>query len=88
MMSVALYKKFFASAGAQIQDDKGIYLETVYTDIILQNAIKTRNFPVYPRIVGLSASTGETYSFIEWKSRIKDLLSKLNFYGKIKPLKG
>lgn len=88
IMPIELFKKYFLNVKEQVKDDEGIYLENIYTNIILKNAVNTRNFPLYPRINGLSASTGERYSFIEWKSKIKDILSKLNFYGKIKPLKG
>ena len=88
MMPIELFKQYFLDAKEQIMDDEGIFLETVYTNRILQKDINTKNFPLYPRIIGQSGSSGESYSFIEWKSKIKDMLSKLNFYGRIKPSKG
>lgn len=88
MIPIELFKQYFLDAKEEIMDDEGIFLETVYTNRILQKDIKTKNFPIYPRIIGQSGSSGESYSFIEWKSKIKDILSKINFYGRIKPSKG
>ncbi len=80
----AMPKKQFVShfkySYEKVQDEQGVFLETVYTDILLKNSIHVTNFPRYPRITGISGSNGITYNYTEWKCKIRDILSKLDFY--------
>ncbi|WP_286080057.1 hypothetical protein [Parablautia intestinalis] len=79
-MPVSQFKTCFLNVYEQVMDEQGIFLETVYTGILQDNKIKVTNFPRYPRIVGISGSGGITYGYTEWKCRIRDVLSRLNFY--------
>lgn len=79
-MPVSLFRQLFLEAYKQVDDRKGKYLEIVYTGVLSENGIKVRNFPRYPRMVGMSASTGADYVYTEWKCKIKDVLSKFNYY--------
>ena len=79
-MPVRVFKEFFMRGYDQVMDDEGMILEKLYTRILLRNNIKVANFPRYPRITGTSGSGGLTYSYTEWKCRIKDVLSQINFY--------
>lgn len=79
-MSVEQFEKFFLKAYGRVNDEHGTYLEHVYTEILKQHRIKVSNFPCYPRIRGISGSGGVLYDYTEWKCRIKDLLSRLNYY--------
>lgn len=79
-MPIAGFRKYFLEQYKKVHDDKGIYLEYVYTEVLKSNKIKVYNFPAYPRIRGLSGSVGIPYDYTEWKCKIKDLLSKINYY--------
>lgn len=79
-MPVRQFQEFFMNCYDRVMDAEGIYLETVYTQILKEHAIDVHNFPRYPRITGVSGSGGLTYSYTEWKCRIKDVLSCLNYY--------
>ncbi len=79
-MPVAYFKHYFIDTYHKVNDDKGIFLEHVYTNVLLDNNIKVNNFPRYPRIVGVSGSNGIAYNYTEWKCKIKDMLSKVNYY--------
>lgn len=74
------FASYFKDSYEKVQDGQGIFLETVYTDILLKNSIHVTNFPRYPRITGISGSNGITYGYTEWKCKIRDILSKLDFY--------
>lgn len=80
-MPKKIFEKYFLKEYVKIKDDKHFYLEHLYTEIILKNKLKTFNFNKYPRIVGISGSTGVTYSYSRWKSHIKDILSIFNIYS-------
>lgn len=79
-MPVEVFRQFFLSVYSQVWDDKGIYLEKVYTGVLLQNRLKVNNFPRYPRFVGIGGSTGQKYGYAEWKCKIKDLVSLFGGY--------
>lgn len=79
-MPTHLFRNYFADSYVQVRDDEGKYLEVVYTDILLKGGIKVQNFPRFPRVVGISGSSGLVYSYTEWKCIIKDVLSYLGYY--------
>lgn len=84
-MPVNQFKDFFLNSYKRVMDDQGIFLEMVYTEILQKHSIKVFNLPKYPRIVGMSGSGGGIYEYTEWKCKIRDVFSKINFY-KIKML--
>ena len=84
-MPVNQFKDFFLNSYKRVMDDQGIFLEMVYTEILQKHSIKVFNLPKYPRIVGMSGSGGGIYEYTEWKCKIRDVFSKINFY-KIKTL--
>lgn len=79
-MPVGQFKEYFLHSYEQVMDEQKIFLETVYTRLLLEHNIKVRNFPRYPRIVGVSGSVGVVYCYTEWKCKIKDMFSMINFY--------
>lgn len=79
-MPVSIFDEYFRKAYTQVWDDEGIYLEKVYTKILLEEKIKVKNFERYPRVLGKQGSTGLDYRYIEWKCKIKDVISKFNGY--------
>lgn len=79
-MPISSFKKYFLEQYEKVQDSQGIYLEHVYTEILKKTKIKIYNFPAYPRVRGISGSAGIPYDYTEWKCKIKDLLSKINYY--------
>lgn len=79
-MPVNQFRDYFLHSYEQVMDGHGVFLEVVYTQIIQQCGIKICNFPRYPRIVGVSGTGGLVYCYTEWKCRIKDVLSAVNFY--------
>lgn len=79
-MPTKQFEQCFLKEYGQVMDEEGIYLEHVYTRILKENHIKVYNFPRYPRIRGISGSGGAIYDYTEWKCKIKDLLSKVNYY--------
>lgn len=79
-MPTEQFQKVFLDVYGQVMDQQGIFLERVYTRVIQENQIQVTNFPVYPRIVGMSGSGGAVYDYTEWKCKVKDLLSRMNFY--------
>ena len=84
-MPVNQFKDFFLNSYKRVMDDQGIFLEMIYTEILQKHSIKVFNLPKYPRIVGMSGSGGGIYEYTEWKCKIRDVFSKMNFY-KIKTL--
>lgn len=79
-MPIGQFEDNFLHSYSQVMDEEGIYLEMVYTKILQDKGIKVSNFPRYPRIVGISGSGGARYEYTEWKCKIKDVLSQVNFY--------
>lgn len=74
------FKKLFLDVYERVEDEKGIFLETVYTQVLRDNQVKVTNFPRYPRITGVSGSGGCLYSYTEWKCKIRDIFSLMNLY--------
>lgn len=83
-MSKDLFQNYFQKAYIKVNDSQGYFLEHAYKDVILTNDIASRNFPLYPRIRGISGSSGGEYVYTEWKCMIKDLQSKCNYFGRIR----
>lgn len=79
-MSIRQFNDCFLHSYEQVMDEQGIFLETVYTNILQERNIKVHNFPRYPRIVGVSGSGGAVYGYTEWKCKIKDVLSYMEHY--------
>lgn len=79
-MPMECFRNRFLSAYHQVRDEEGIYLEKVYTRIILENGIKVYNFPRIPRVVGMAGSSGLTYTYSEWKSKIRDAIGLFGGY--------
>ena len=79
-MPVNQFKDYFLSSYEQVMDEQGFILEMVYTQILQNYDMKVSNFPRYPRIVGISGSGGLDYKYTEWKCKIRDVLSQINFY--------
>lgn len=79
-MPIELYKEYFLNAYENVNDDGGYYLEHAFTDVIRSNNIKTFNFPEYPLYSGKSGSAGADYTYVPWKSKIKNILSAFQFY--------
>lgn len=80
VMTTEMFRSLFLDAYDKVMDSKGIYLERVYTALIGEHGIKVKNFPRFPRVTGVSASTGADYVYTEWKCKIKDILSWFQFY--------
>lgn len=80
-MNTDYYSMLFETAGRHVDDQNGLFLEKIYYDTIRKYTMPTRNMPYYPRIIGVSGSSGYQYTYKEWKCRIKDLLSRFNHYG-------
>lgn len=79
-MPISQFRDYFLDFYDRVMDEQGMFLETVYTQILHDHNIKVLNFPRYPRIVGVSGSSGVVIGYTEWKCKIKDVLSRLNFY--------
>ena len=79
-MPVSIFKKHFRKVYDLVWDEKGIYLERVYTKILSEQKLKVKNFPRYPRVIGTSGSTGLEYGFTEWKCKIRDIISIFEGY--------
>lgn len=79
-MPTEMFNRYFRKAYTQVWDDKGIYLEKVYTKILLEEKIKVKNFTRYPRVVGTQGSTGLEYGYTEWKCKVRDIISKFGGY--------
>lgn len=79
-MPISQFKELFMDSYEQVMDDKGVFLEKVYTRMIQNSKIEVVNFPRYPRIVGMSGSGGAVYTYTEWKCWLKDIFSRLNLY--------
>lgn len=79
-MPIRQFKDYFLNSYDEVMDEQGIFLETVYTRILYDHNIKIHNFPRYPRIVGMSGSGGIELGYTEWKCKVKDVLSRFNFY--------
>lgn len=79
-MPVKQFEEYFENEYGRVMDREGVFLEHVYTGILRDNHIYVSNFPLYPRIRGVSGSGGLTYDYTEWKCKVKDLLCKMNYY--------
>lgn len=67
---IQTYKNHFQDLYKKVDDNKGKYLENLFSDEIQQEQLKVYNFAVYPDAKGISGSTGKPYS-IPLKRRIK-----------------
>lgn len=79
-MPVLQFKEYFQKSYERVFDEKGIFLEYVYTAILKDNNIAVKNFPKYPRISGISGTGGICYEYTEWKCKIRDIFSKMGLY--------
>ena len=79
-MPTEVFDEYFRKAYVQVWDDKGIYLEKVYTKILFDEKLKVKNFVRYPRVLGKQGSTGLDYGFTEWKCKVKDVISRFGGY--------
>lgn len=78
-MSVADYNMFFRNGYKNVDDSNNVFLENIFKNIIINNGITIHNFPYYPKIRGISGSTGATYRYNKVKCVFKDLNSFLFF---------
>lgn len=69
------YKECFVNAYLKVDDDAGLYLEHVYHEILTSVEGKGRGtfFKVYPRIYGVSGSSGKFHKPSLLKSKVKSL---------------
>lgn len=79
-MPVKQFEEYFENEYGRVMDREGVFLEHVYTEILRDNHIYVSNFPLYPRVRGVSGSGGLAYDYKEWKCKVKDLLCKVNYY--------
>lgn len=79
-MSVACYKEYFISAYEKVDDNAGYYLEHAFMDVIKASGLQTYNFPEYPLYVGMSGTAASNYTYVKWKSELKNVLSFFQFY--------
>lgn len=79
-MPIGVFNEYFLKAYDKVWDNKEIYLEKVYTKILSEQKIKVKNFPRYPRVIGMSGSSGLDYGYTEWKCKIKDIISAIGGY--------
>lgn len=77
---VSMYKEYFLDAYQNVNDGSGHYYEHVFLDVIRKYHLKTYNFPVYPLYKGVSGSAGSSYTYVGWKSKVKDILSIFQYY--------
>ena len=77
-MPIDIFKQYFLNAYKRVDDKAGYFLEYAYTDVALSHNLNIRNFPSYPRIMGISGSGGIQYTYTEWKSVIRDFISVFN----------
>lgn len=80
VMPTELFRTRFLDVYDRVEDGRGMYLEKVYTAVIRKHGIRVKNFPRFPRVTGVSASTGADYVYTEWKCKIRDLFSFFQFY--------
>ena len=78
---IGFYKENFGKAYLNLSDDIGYWAENKYAEIIINNKLKTYNFPVFPRIEGVSGSCGSQIKNTLFKFLIKNFLSKFNLYN-------
>ena len=63
-------------------DKRGIYLEHVFYDRIVQNKLVIYNIPQFPIINGVSGSLGNRYQeSIGWERCLYELLSRLSLFN-------
>lgn len=74
------YEKFFINAYENVDDNNNHFLEHVFIESIRNNKLKVYNFPKYPLYSGMSGTAGTNYSYVGWKSKIKDIMSLFGYY--------
>lgn len=74
------YKEYFIDAYFNVNDKKKIYLEHVFRKILDKNDINYSLFPIMPKIVGISGSSGMKYKDSVIKYYIKYFLIKIGLY--------
>ena len=79
-MPTEVFNAYFRKAYDKVWDDKGIYLEKIYTEILSKEKIKVKNFPRYPRVIGMSGSLGYDYGYTECKCKVRDFIGLLGGY--------
>jgi len=87
-VNIDFYNKYLKDAYLLVDDKNGIYLEQIFYNRLQDKKIKS--FCIYPKVVGISASTGKVYTKKTIDFLGTSLLnffglynSELNFFGKI-----
>lgn len=76
------YTYFFENSYQYVYDNKGIYIEHIFYKVIYDNKIKVYNLPYFPKIDGLSGSTGVQYQkHMGYRRYLYDFISRINFYN-------
>lgn len=76
------YLSMFRDAYMDVCDKRGIYLEHIFYNRIMEKKITIYNMPRFPIIKGISGSLGSKYqASIGRERRVYDLLSRLQFYN-------
>ena len=77
-----IYATTLADAYMSVCDKRGIYLEHVFYDRIVQNKLVIYNIPQFPIINGVSGSLGNRYQeSIGWERCLYELLSRLSLFN-------
>lgn len=74
------YSNKLKNAYLNVRDNEGVFLEHVFYNEIIERKIISRCFPKYPRYIGYSGTSGDTYNESKSKLLIKDMLTKLKFF--------
>ena len=77
-----IYATTLADAYMSVCDKRGIYLEHVFYDRIVQNKLVIYNIPQFPIINGVSGTLGNRYQeSIGWERCLYELLSRLSLFN-------
>jgi len=80
--TVGFYNGVLRDTHKGVCDSTGKYLEHCFQAKLCDETNKIRVSVPYPKVIGLSGSTGGSYKLSIWRFGVKNILSTLMYYGK------
>ena len=80
-VNIDFYKKYLSDAYKYVEDQKGVYMEHIYYERLLEHSKLIDTFYVYPNVDGVSAGTNSQYHSGRLRLLYKNLQMKRGFFG-------
>lgn len=80
-VNIDFYQKYLIDAYKYVDDQKGVYMEHIYYQRLLQHRELIDTFSIYPNVDGVSAGTNSQYHSGKLRLMYKNIQMKRGFFG-------